>query len=1034
MPQTLSALSTAVNGSPRLTFIGFDLSRNPAARDALASIATASGGRMGSADDPATLAALLTSGATGSQFGGASFGGPPQRSDSLLPYGIALGVLNLLLLAALVLTKTRAGRRLLRGGSSWWRHVGVVAIVALSAFGFVVPPTEVMQNASVPASTTASAASAPLFANDPVLLVHGIFGSAASFEGLSRSLQYRGWTELPVLRYVAGSSEPECVQTAPTANVAIPPARVDCIVWRDAAFAAQTGAKGARIFARVEFADNGGLTFEEQGELVRYATAAVRTLTGSARVRLVGHSMGGLASRAYLQGRDYANDVSQLITVATPHAGSLLPYIVRVLAGANREAPIEFASELVSTSFKDKDANQIELDIPAAISNVNGLRRLIGTPPAIPVLGLFPTLYSPGQRRESFKRAIRELVMMPRVGGIGTLAARRLKGGAATAGVANAELKDALKLVEIGSKVINKRYISGASVSGRDHNALASIGRKLNAARVSKGFANMSAALAGLSLATTLTDEVAGALLLHALATDEAEARVRELQATMKQVSATTGYRDEALTMAIDDAWNELDAAQSAMGALAVEVNNSLPELARSTVAFGVTLLSIAKRVSGMSAFWVTATLAIYDTARAVSDQWEMAQDASTIATIVRQARIAGRSLDPIIELYGQLAFYETMSTALSTSQAKFADALKPGSINKDLAKDFAEESLRVRGALARLGVIQYGAYSGGSGAASSPCLPAGTVERYVTSLIPLAKFIGFDPDAPSVQRLAADSPELQALNNGSGVQGYGPLPATVQYHSLMDEAPLPMAAATSPRCITDAFALWLNDISASANSMYVSNSSTLGMSAELFSKHSDWVVPLPSQSLKMVRVGWAVPSEMQLVRANHLSVPSARELLDLIDVPTASVTVAGANRVLLVVDLSGSMGSGGKLDAAKSALNNAVANVANGTSISLMGFGRSCESWTIAPFTTDKSAIVAQVGTLRADGSTPLLGAMEAAASAVRASPDPEQMSVVVMTDGGESCNTARKDPIAVARELGMALHIVSGTGGLVR
>jgi pimeloyl-ACP methyl ester carboxylesterase len=47
-----------------------------------------------------------------------------------------------------------------------------------------------------------------------------------------------------------------------------------------------------------------------------------RRRTGSRKVILVGHSMGGLVARSYIQSRDYADDVERLITLGTPHRGA----------------------------------------------------------------------------------------------------------------------------------------------------------------------------------------------------------------------------------------------------------------------------------------------------------------------------------------------------------------------------------------------------------------------------------------------------------------------------------------------------------------------------------------------------------------------------------------------------------------------------------------------------------------------------------------------------------------------------------------
>ena len=54
----------------------------------------------------------------------------------------------------------------------------------------------------------------------------------------------------------------------------------------------------------------------------------VRQLTGAKKVRIVGHSAGGLVARVYLQsalpGVKYRGDVDRLITIATPHLGSAM--------------------------------------------------------------------------------------------------------------------------------------------------------------------------------------------------------------------------------------------------------------------------------------------------------------------------------------------------------------------------------------------------------------------------------------------------------------------------------------------------------------------------------------------------------------------------------------------------------------------------------------------------------------------------------------------------------------------------------------
>src|SRR5205814_5001162 len=61
---------------------------------------------------------------------------------------------------------------------------------------------------------------------------------------------------------------------------------------------------------------------------------------------LVAHSMGGLASRAYLQSGGYRRDVAALVTVGTPHRGSIAAqFVYPVLDGANA-APAYINDEL----------------------------------------------------------------------------------------------------------------------------------------------------------------------------------------------------------------------------------------------------------------------------------------------------------------------------------------------------------------------------------------------------------------------------------------------------------------------------------------------------------------------------------------------------------------------------------------------------------------------------------------------------------------------------------------------------------------
>jgi pimeloyl-ACP methyl ester carboxylesterase len=98
---------------------------------------------------------------------------------------------------------------------------------------------------------------------------------------------------------------------------------------------------GAKTF-RIDFSDlKGGFdllavanvpTDRKAGEL-KVIVDAIKQFTGAPSVILVGHSLGGLAARAYIQGigRDskgatipYGRDVASLIMISTPNQGSVL--------------------------------------------------------------------------------------------------------------------------------------------------------------------------------------------------------------------------------------------------------------------------------------------------------------------------------------------------------------------------------------------------------------------------------------------------------------------------------------------------------------------------------------------------------------------------------------------------------------------------------------------------------------------------------------------------------------------------------------
>jgi triacylglycerol esterase/lipase EstA (alpha/beta hydrolase family) len=82
-------------------------------------------------------------------------------------------------------------------------------------------------------------------------------------------------------------------------------------------------------FYRAQFSDNQQLTLAAQGDEVAEIVAAVLAITGATKVTIVGHSMGGLAARAYAQYHAEPH-LDRIVTVGTPHQGAWIATLCNV--------------------------------------------------------------------------------------------------------------------------------------------------------------------------------------------------------------------------------------------------------------------------------------------------------------------------------------------------------------------------------------------------------------------------------------------------------------------------------------------------------------------------------------------------------------------------------------------------------------------------------------------------------------------------------------------------------------------------------
>lgn len=176
----------------------------------------------------------------------------------------------------------------------------------------------------------------------PVLFIHGIWSNATTWETAIEELAARGYkyggvvqaTEISVSGQDAMPSTAHCVtnrdRPGKSATVYLP----DC--YTDADFYVWETSDYCPLYSRIPLVggigcNNNNLTYSQLGGEVKFAIDRIKGW-GSAQpvtqVTLVGHSMGGLAARHYLQnlhraGADYANDVYKLITIGTPHRGAV---------------------------------------------------------------------------------------------------------------------------------------------------------------------------------------------------------------------------------------------------------------------------------------------------------------------------------------------------------------------------------------------------------------------------------------------------------------------------------------------------------------------------------------------------------------------------------------------------------------------------------------------------------------------------------------------------------------------------------------
>ncbi len=166
----------------------------------------------------------------------------------------------------------------------------------------------------------------------PVLFLHGMSGDASSWGGMAALLSNdAGLTEGQELQYCLNGdgSENQSTLDEVLPFTALPAGHAD--FFRINFECNASGSCWSNSAANSDGVFSGQAAAAKQGLAVADAVAEILDATGAPEIVLVGHSMGGLAAREYLQNPEYwpvdengvaHHRVAKLVTSGTPHNGS----------------------------------------------------------------------------------------------------------------------------------------------------------------------------------------------------------------------------------------------------------------------------------------------------------------------------------------------------------------------------------------------------------------------------------------------------------------------------------------------------------------------------------------------------------------------------------------------------------------------------------------------------------------------------------------------------------------------------------------
>jgi Mg-chelatase subunit ChlD len=123
---------------------------------------------------------------------------------------------------------------------------------------------------------------------------------------------------------------------------------------------------------------------------------------------------------------------------------------------------------------------------------------------------------------------------------------------------------------------------------------------------------------------------------------------------------------------------------------------------------------------------------------------------------------------------------------------------------------------------------------------------------------------------------------------------------------------------------------------------------------------------------------------------------------------------------IILLIDTSGSMGDNGKIEQAKAAARIAARQVSKTTEIAVLHFDGGCDAGAMrvaANFTTDQTKLLTAIEGLGPGGGTPMYIAAAAAAEYARKTGRGKQKSIVLLSDGADTCRDQKAKASATIR-----------------